>query len=750
MADDDLDVEMRFHVNATELDRIRGAQDAVRRLNGETAKGAKETAEHTKRATNEMKSMGTGGAAGIKAAAMQMAGLAGGITGAIGSLTMVKRQFDEASRAAAEYQNSMLEVSTLSDMNKSSMVALSANLQDLAVRFGQVDTVMAKAQYDVMSAGFSDIGDSMYILEAASKSAIGGVSNVATSAKLLTQIINAYGGSAEDAAGISDQLFATVKNGVTTFEELAANLGKVTGTAATAKIRLSEILAAIAVMTKRGINTAESVTALNGLILAIGAATGESKGKLDELGVTLDGGLAPALAAVNGAAAGNLAVLRELIPEMAALKGAATAGAGGAAELTAQILKIESAAKAGEEAFQKMSGGAELAGKRLEAAEGRLKQAFGGTLLNERAAVTNARAESINGLATSIENLSASMSPFRDMTMDFTLPEQMSNFDSAPFILGLQDSAFYADKLQTRLAAVAAQVKNFTVAAPTEPIKELSKAEQEAAEKAARLAAEFRALAPVAQGLGLKVTELKVDMSGKIAWVNRTPDELARDISDTVQYAYESSQKPMIIAPKVQVEMQGPLLGMSPEEIADTMRKFQDAGARAMSVTEQGAVSLATAIQGSLVNAIYDAKAKLIDLGSIGRSAFSSIIGGLAALGIGALATAINPGLGVIVRAGLGLSAKRALGGATSGPSIVGEYGPELFLPDRPGLIVPSDKLRNMRGGGNTTIDARTTVNLPASSVIFLNSRSAIRRLAEETSRLQEEKISRTYSGGRR
>jgi hypothetical protein len=49
-----------------------------------------------------------------------------------------------------------------------------------------------------------------------------------------------------------------------------------------------------------------------------------------------------------------------------------------------------------------------------------------------------------------------------------------------------------------------------------------------------------------------------------------------------------------------------------------------------------------------------------------------------------------------------------ASGGPISGPAIVGEQGPELFVPDQPGQIIPNHKLS--MGGGDThyyTVDAR-------------------------------------------
>jgi hypothetical protein len=48
-----------------------------------------------------------------------------------------------------------------------------------------------------------------------------------------------------------------------------------------------------------------------------------------------------------------------------------------------------------------------------------------------------------------------------------------------------------------------------------------------------------------------------------------------------------------------------------------------------------------------------------------------------------------------------------AYGGAINGPALVGEQGPELFVPQGQGNIIPNHKLKNMGGGGHTfNIDA--------------------------------------------
>jgi len=317
---------------------------------------------------------------------------------------------------AGKYQKAVAEINTLMNASDETVTAMATDLQELAVRFGQVDTVMARAQYNVVSAGFNDVADSMEILTVASKAAIGGISDVNTAARVITQTLNAYGKSADEAEEIAGILFATVKGGVTTFEELAGYLGKVTASASVAGISFEEVSAAMAVMTKNGINTAESATALNSLIIALGAATGESKAKLDALGITLDDGLAPALAAIDAAGGDSLMTLREMVPNIRALKAAASAGANGAKAMTDQLALMTEGVSDFNAAYTIMSKTLDLANARLGAAQSRLKTAAGNTGVEGMTAATNGLAEALNTLAVGIEGNTQGMTTFNRQT----------------------------------------------------------------------------------------------------------------------------------------------------------------------------------------------------------------------------------------------------------------------------------------------------------------------------------------------
>lgn len=314
--------------------------------------------------------------------------------------------YRDAINVAGAFERSVLEVNTLLNQDAREVRNLSERLQELAVQYGQVDEVMARAQYNVVSAGFKDVSDSMYILEVASKAAIGGLTDVNTAASVITQTLNAYGREAGDAEEVAGTLFATVKGGVTTFEQLAATLGSVTASAAAAGISFEETSAAVAVLTQKGVMSAEATTALNALILALGASSGETREKLDELGINLNRGLGPALEKISSASGDTLDGIAQLVPNIRAIRGAAVLATEGGAGFAEQMKLMTEGVKDFNAAYEIMSKSYEQAVARNEAAHKRLKDAVGSTGLEASAAALNGMADGANAQARAVERSS--------------------------------------------------------------------------------------------------------------------------------------------------------------------------------------------------------------------------------------------------------------------------------------------------------------------------------------------------------
>jgi TP901 family phage tail tape measure protein len=104
----------------------------------------------------------------------------------------------------------------------------------LSNEFGIAQSVLTGGLYQALSAGVPQ-ENAFTFMQVASTAAIAGVTNVETAVDGLTTIINAFGLESSDAEAVADSMFAAVKGGKTTFDELATSIFNV-GPAAAASV----------------------------------------------------------------------------------------------------------------------------------------------------------------------------------------------------------------------------------------------------------------------------------------------------------------------------------------------------------------------------------------------------------------------------------------------------------------------------------------------------------------------------------
>ncbi len=145
---------------------------------------------------------------------------------------------------------------------------------------------LAGAGYDVASAGFTNAADAAMILKAATQGATGGFSDINTVGNAATSVLNAYGKSAKDAQLLVDQFIQTQNDGKIIVAEYAANIGKVASVAATMKVPITEVNAAIAQVTAAGVKSEVAFTGMKTALLRLGGEAGGKK--LEKLGIDID------------------------------------------------------------------------------------------------------------------------------------------------------------------------------------------------------------------------------------------------------------------------------------------------------------------------------------------------------------------------------------------------------------------------------------------------------------------------------
>lgn len=251
-----------------------------------------------------------------------------------------------------QFQSSMLEVSTISDEITQNLDEYKQKIIDLTTEEGIPVRAneAAKALYQIVSAGH-DGADAMKILEVSARSAIGGITDTATSADAITSILNAYGKKAKDAESVSDMLFNTVKLGKTTIGELGKSISQVTSVAAAFDVEIEQVLAAVSTLTSSGTPTTIAMTQIRQAILAASKELGDGAFKTR----TFQEGLREIVAKANG----SEAALRALIPNVEAVNGILGLTGIKAQKAASDLESMQDAAGSTQVAFEKMRASAE-------------------------------------------------------------------------------------------------------------------------------------------------------------------------------------------------------------------------------------------------------------------------------------------------------------------------------------------------------------------------------------------------------
>ena len=199
------------------------------------------------------------------------------LSGAVAGLGTAFNTIKEIDFAKAKLDS--LGVSSDDLVNRLKVVSIELN--------GSASTAqLAGAAYDVASAGFTDAADAALILKAASQGATGGFSDINTVGNAATSVLNAYGKSAKDAGLLVDQFIQTQNDGKIIVAEYAANIGKVASVAATMKVPITEVNAAIAQVTASGVKAEVAFTGMKTALLRLGGEAGGKK--LAALGIDIN------------------------------------------------------------------------------------------------------------------------------------------------------------------------------------------------------------------------------------------------------------------------------------------------------------------------------------------------------------------------------------------------------------------------------------------------------------------------------
>ena len=170
---------------------------------------------------------------------------------------------------AVEFEDAMAKVHTIADTSAVSLDELSDQIMNLSNETGISATDIANATYDAISAG-QNTADAVNFVSNATSLARAGFAETGAALDLLTTIMNAYGMEASEVGNVSDMLIQIQNKGKTTVAQLSSAMGKVIPTANSMNVGLEQLGASYAIMTSKGIATAETTTYVNAMLNELG------------------------------------------------------------------------------------------------------------------------------------------------------------------------------------------------------------------------------------------------------------------------------------------------------------------------------------------------------------------------------------------------------------------------------------------------------------------------------------------------
>lgn len=263
---------------------------------------------------------------------------------------------------AADFERSLKQVQTIAEKDFN-FDAVRDQIKTLSTEIPQDVLTLTQGLGDIIGAGVVETTqEAVDLLRISAKSATAGMTDTATASKAMVFVMNAFKDSNLTASQAADILFRTVDEGVISFTELANNIGEVAAPAALAGVSMEEVGAAIATITRGGINAAETMTAMKNLLGDIVAPTKGAAKAAEEMGLDFSkagieaaGGLAKFIQKIQEVTGGDTEKLKKLFPEDRALK-AIQQLAGVAAEdfqkLSIAFLNTGQTAGAMDRAFQ--------------------------------------------------------------------------------------------------------------------------------------------------------------------------------------------------------------------------------------------------------------------------------------------------------------------------------------------------------------------------------------------------------------
>lgn len=196
----------------------------------------------------------------------------------------IRQSIADAATEAVEFQRQVALVQTIAGGTGFRQIADGA--RDLADNFNIPLLDATAGVYQAISNQVGNFGESLQFTEKAAEFAKATNSSLADSVDLLSGALKSYQLNVNDTEKVSSIFFSVIDKGRITADELANSFGRIGPQAASLGVDLEEVGGALAAISVRGTNTAESLTQLRSILTALQKPTPEMRKALRDLGFT--------------------------------------------------------------------------------------------------------------------------------------------------------------------------------------------------------------------------------------------------------------------------------------------------------------------------------------------------------------------------------------------------------------------------------------------------------------------------------
>ena len=203
------------------------------------------------------------------------------------AVSQIASAFNGVTEESRSFGAAMNVANTMAGKSGEDFSKLKDQVAELAKDIPMAREELANGLYQVIS---NSVPEDNWItfLQKSAKASVGGVADLGEAVKVTSTVIKNYSLSWDAAGDIQDKIQLTAKNGVTSFEQLAQALPRVTGNAATLGVSIDELMATFSTLTGVSGNTAEVSTQLAAVFTALVKPSSEASKMAEQMGISFN------------------------------------------------------------------------------------------------------------------------------------------------------------------------------------------------------------------------------------------------------------------------------------------------------------------------------------------------------------------------------------------------------------------------------------------------------------------------------